>query len=114
VLVVRDEAGRVLLERRAEHGVWGGLYSFPELAAEERADEWCRRRLGADVEAHDALPAVAHAFTHFDLRIDPVAVRLARGPRGVEDGARWLWHDVATPLPGGIPAPIAKILRSTA
>ena len=32
VLVVRDPDGRVLLERRPARGIWGGLYSLPELA----------------------------------------------------------------------------------
>jgi A/G-specific adenine glycosylase len=157
VLVVRDGAGRVLLERRPEHGIWGGLYSFPELAGDEGAAEWCRKRLGAEIEKHSALPPVAHAFTHFDLRLDPVAIDLSCGSGFSRDGlcgsgdglcgsgdglcgsgdglcgsgdglcgsgfsrdssspngARWLWHDAATALPGGIPAPIAKILRSTA
>jgi A/G-specific adenine glycosylase len=135
VLVVRDGAGRILLERRPEHGIWGGLYSFPELESDEGAAEWCRKRLGAEIENHQALPAVAHAFTHFDLRLDPVAIDLARGSgfsrdgpcgsgfsRDVDcgsgfsrdsspDGARLLWHDAAAPVPGGIPAPIAKILK---
>jgi A/G-specific adenine glycosylase len=130
VLVVRDGAGRVLLERRPEHGIWGGLYSFPELVGEEGAAEWCRKRLGAEIEKHSALPAVAHAFTHFDLRLDPVAIWLERGPSTLMDdcgtlsdcgsgfsrdssmseGARWLWHDATTAVPGGIPAPIARIL----
>jgi adenine-specific DNA glycosylase len=133
----------VLLERRPEHGIWGGLYSFPELAGDEGAAEWCRKRLGAEIEKHSALPPVAHAFTHFDLRLDPVAIDISCGSGFSRDGlcgcgdglcgsgdglcgsgfsrdssspngARWLWHDAATALPGGIPAPIAKILRSTA
>jgi A/G-specific adenine glycosylase len=112
VLVVRDGAGRILLERRPEHGIWGGLYSFPELAADQPAAEWCRQRLGAEIETHRALPPVAHAFTHFDLRLDPVAVDLARGS-GFSRDSSWLWHDAATAVPGGVPAPIAKILRTT-
>jgi A/G-specific adenine glycosylase len=130
VLVVRDGAGRVLLERRPEHGIWGGLYSFPELADDEGAAEWCHKRLGAEIEKHTALPAVAHAFTHFDLRLDPVAIDIACGSgdglcgsgdglcgsgfsrdSSSPDGARWLWHDLATAVPGGVPAPIAKILK---
>jgi A/G-specific adenine glycosylase len=135
VLVVRDGAGRVLLERRPEHGIWGGLYSFPELAGDEGAAEWCRKRLGAEIEKRSALPPVAHAFTHFDLRLDPVAIDLGcgsgfsrDGPCGSgdglcgsgfsrdsssSDGARWLWHDSATAVPGGVPAPIAKILAQS-
>jgi A/G-specific adenine glycosylase len=114
VLVVRDSAGRILLERRPEHGIWGGLYSLPELSAEQRADDWCAERLGAVVDSQRALPAVAHAFTHFDLQLRPVAVELERSPRVIMDGARWLWYDAAQPLPGGIAAPIAKMLGKTA
>jgi A/G-specific adenine glycosylase len=128
VLVVRDGTGRVLLERRPEHGIWGGLYSFPELAGHEGAAEWCRKRLGAEIETHSVLPPVAHAFTHFDLRLEPVAIDLACGSGFSRDGrcgsgfsrdlpssdGRWLWHDTAKSVPGGVPAPIAKILqRST-
>jgi A/G-specific adenine glycosylase len=119
VLVVRDGAGRILLERRPEHGIWGGLYSFPEFGVDRVAAggdvaEWCRQRLGAEIELCRALPPVAHAFTHFDLRLDPVAIDIRADARVVMDGAPWHWHDAKTPLPGGVPAPIAKILRSTA
>ena len=38
-LVIRDSQGRVLLERRPENGVWGGLWAFPELDAEESAED---------------------------------------------------------------------------
>jgi A/G-specific adenine glycosylase len=110
VLVVSDRSGRILLERRPEHGIWGGLYSFPELPADEGAAEWCRTRLGAEVEAQRVLPPIAHAFTHFDLTLSPLEIDLGRSPRVVMDGGRWLWHDATTAVPGGVPAPIARIL----
>jgi A/G-specific adenine glycosylase len=112
VLVIRDGAGRILLERRPEHGIWGGLYSFPELADDEPATEWCRKWLGAEIEEHSSLPPVAHAFTHFDLRLDPVTIDVGCSARVVMDGGRWVWHHAEQSVPGGVPAPIAKILRA--
>ena len=40
-LILRDSHGRVLLERRPPSGVWGGLWSFPECAAEADAEARC-------------------------------------------------------------------------
>jgi A/G-specific adenine glycosylase len=110
-LVIRDASGCVLLERRAEQGVWGGLYSFPELGADDHLEQWCGRRLGAGVAAVRALDPVEHAFTHFDLRLTPIEVDLFGGPSAVMDREHWLWYNAANPLPGGIPAPIGKLLR---
>src|SRR5690606_16007187 len=58
VLVLQDDERRVLLERRPERGIWGGLYSLPELPDGDDAREWCRRRLGVPVSGPTcALPA---------------------------------------------------------
>ncbi len=44
VLVVDDPEGRVLLERRPARGIWGGLYSLPELGADDIAARVVRPR----------------------------------------------------------------------
>ena len=111
VLVVQTAAGETLLERRPASGIWGGLLSFPELGADENADDWCRQRLGAAPRAMTPLSLVEHAFTHFDLTLAPLQLALERGPATVMDSDRWLWYNSAEPLPGGIAAPIGKILR---
>jgi A/G-specific adenine glycosylase len=110
VLIVRNTAGQTLLERRPLTGIWGGLLSFPELDGDESAEQWCRRRLGKAPFDAEALAAVEHAFTHFDLTLAPV--RLAVDAAAVMDHDRWLWYNSAEPLPGGIAAPIGKILRA--
>ena len=46
-VVVLDEAGGVLLERRPERGVWGGLYCLPELAAGSRRTSGAHASLAA-------------------------------------------------------------------
>ena len=110
VLVVQNASGDTLLERRPASGIWGGLLSFPELEAGLAVEDWCLMRLGTRPGASTSLTAVEHAFTHFDLTIEPVRLALDRCGT-VMDGGRWLWYKASEPLPGGIAAPIGRILR---
>jgi A/G-specific adenine glycosylase len=112
VLVVEDPDGCVLLERRPARGIWGGLYSFPELADGDTAEEWCARRLGVAVTDERELATIEHGFTHFDLDLAPRWLRLAATPRVVQDGADFLWHRPSAEPPIGIPAPVAALFGS--
>jgi len=112
VVVVRDHAQRVLLERRPESGVWGGLFSLPELPGDEEAHAWCARTLSASIDAARELPRIQHAFTHFDLEIAPTLLQLEDSAMVVMDRPDWLWYkpDMTTPL--GLAAPIAALLST--
>jgi A/G-specific adenine glycosylase len=112
VLVVEDTEGRVLLERRPARGVWGGLYSLPELRGGESASDWCARELGAAVSAQHELATIEHGFTHFDLDLEPRLLRLASVPTVVNDRDDRFWHLPSTELQVGIPAPVAALFRS--
>jgi A/G-specific adenine glycosylase len=112
VLVVRDPSGRVLLERRPASGIWGGLYSLPELTAEESPLEWCTRTLGAAVAGERELPTIEHAFTHFDLDLTPRLLELASQPTVVRDTDDWRWCEPRAELEVGVPAPVAVLLKS--
>ena len=97
VLVLRHR-GRVLLEQRPPHGIWGGLLSLPELS-----DGKLPRRY-ADAMP---LPVVRHAFTHFRLDIMPLVAKVSRrdtAPEGV-----WLSLKQLDEAP--LPSPIRKILK---
>ena len=112
VLVVEDPDGCVLLARRPVHGIWGGLYSFPELADGDTAAEWCVRTLGAGVAAERELETIEHGFTHFDLDLAPRWLRLAAAPRVVQDCDDLLWHRPSAAPAVGIPAPVAALFRT--
>ena len=112
VLVVEDVDGRVLLERRPESGIWGGLYSLPELPKGDSASDWCARHLGAPVAAEHDLATIEHGFTHFDLDIAPRLLRLAALPSAVNDRGDWFWCEPYAELQVGVPAPVAALLRS--
>jgi A/G-specific adenine glycosylase len=110
VLVVRDPEGRVLLERRPARGIWGGLYSLPELPAEDSPRDWCARTLGAVVAAERALATIEHAFTHFDLDLVPRLLELESAPTVVNDRDDWHWIRPGAELGVGVPAPVAALL----
>jgi A/G-specific adenine glycosylase len=110
VLVVRAPDGRVLLERRPARGIWGGLYSLPELSADDSPREWCARVLGAGVAGERALRTIEHAFTHFDLDLAPRLLDLTASPSAVMDRDDWVWCRPGVKLDVGVPAPVALLL----
>ena len=76
MLLIANANREVLLTRRPPNGIWGGLYSLPELPADEGPQEWCRRHLGVDIPDHTVGSPVKHGFSHFDLVIHPLEIRL--------------------------------------
>jgi A/G-specific adenine glycosylase len=104
--------GAVLLERRADTGIWGGLWGLPEVASVEAVGEWCSAQFGRAPGAQSVRPVFRHGFTHFDLDITPVECRLAHVPLRAMEGDRWLWYNRAAPARIGLAAPVTRLLES--
>ncbi len=111
MLLAQQPDGGVLLERRPERGVWGGLWSPPQFPSIEAARLYADTRLAAAVLEPQPRPIMRHAFTHFDLEITPLLARCA-GPAGVMDGPATLWYNAAQPDRVGLPAPVTTLIRS--
>jgi A/G-specific adenine glycosylase len=108
-MLVMLHAGQVLLEKRPSSGIWGGLWSLPELTARESIDAVCATRYGVTPAAQAALPEVAHGFTHFRLDIVPVQVTVKRiDARVAAPGVVWL--PLADAFGAALPAPVRRIL----
>ena len=109
MLVAVREDRTVLLERRPESGLWGGLWCLPEFdtlsAARVYADQSLQRLQGEP----QALERMQHSFTHFDLVISPLLTHCS-GPVGVMDDSRSLWYNTHEPARIGLPAPIKSLL----
>lgn len=102
-------AGEVLLEKRPAPGLWGGLWSLPEVAHRADLQALCLQRFGAHVLSVEDLPMLAHGFTHFRLAIRPLHVRVsALVPHVAEPGRVWL--PLAEARRAAIPVPVKKIL----
>ena len=117
LLLVRNGQGAVLLERRPPAGIWGGLWSLPEMPAEAGPGDpaaWCRAELGVDARLERCLPELRHGFTHFELVIAPVLLRAGGGTAPGADrrmeGSGQGWYKPGEKPPGGLPAPVARLL----
>jgi A/G-specific adenine glycosylase len=109
MLLARRADGRVLLERRPDSGIWGGLWCLPEFQSDEDA-----RAFGAQRLLHSAFEpgfraTLRHAFTHFELEISPLLAQ-CEGFAGVPDSPSSLWFDPAHPADVGLPAPVSALL----
>lgn len=109
LLLQRGDA--VLLVRRPPSGVWGGLWSPPECAAEADPAEFCRQRLGLEIDTPRSWAPLRHSFTHFHLDIRPVHAWVAADAATVMDGAECVWYNTRTPQPRGLAAPVASLLE---
>ena len=101
--------GRVYLERRPEAGIWGGLWSLPELG-ERSVENWCEDELETTAKATEPWQTLRHSFSHYDLDIQPIVVRVDAPLRKVADSDRTTWYRLDEPPPGGIAAPVRKLL----
>ena len=134
-LVILD-GDRVLLERRPDKGIWGGLWSLPEcpVAPARAADVLAHARavLGEfaatlDPLAPVALPEFAHLLTHFRLKISPwlisgSASRISEPVSGLPpdgeqrviasvcDAAPHRWLSLASCGSAALPQPIKRLL----
>ena len=110
MLANRD--GAILLYRRPPSGLWGGLWSLPELddlqALGPLADQH-RLRLGQSRE----LDGLTHSFSHFQLSIEPWLIEVEAAQEHVAE-ADWLWYNLATPPRLGLAAPVKKLLKRAA
>jgi A/G-specific adenine glycosylase len=108
--IVLLHRGQVLLERRPSAGLWGGLWTFPELGR-GKAKEYCGREFGCTLAGERHLAPIEHGFTHFHLTISPLVCDVARAtPRAEQSGRIWLSVDDAAHA--AVPAPVRKLLRN--
>ncbi|MDE2070634.1 MAG: A/G-specific adenine glycosylase [Gammaproteobacteria bacterium] len=102
--------GRVLLERRPPAGIWGGLWSLPEIPPSADVADWCRKEFGAAPSAQQNWPVLRHTFSHFHLDIEPLRLEIAADTR-IGDNADRRWVRLSNEPALGLAAPVKKLLQ---
>jgi A/G-specific adenine glycosylase len=108
-MVLASFEGQVYLERRPEAGIWGGLWSLPELG-ERSIGSWCDEVLGDAATETQSWEVMRHSFSHFDLDIQPIVVRIQSHASTVADADSRTWHRLDAAPPGGLAAPVRKLI----
>lgn len=107
MLMIEDDEHRVWMERRPPSGVWGGLWGFKECQSETEANTLIHTLQPIDSEVW---APVKHVFTHFELSIFPIHIRLngIDSPSMINDSdGRWVKPGESV---GGMAAPVERLL----
>ncbi|MDY6816699.1 MAG: A/G-specific adenine glycosylase [Pseudomonadota bacterium] len=112
MIILEDSHGRILLERRPPSGIWGGLWSLPELDpayGPEELSEACEQQLGMNCGDPELISGFRHTFSHYHLHIQPARLPVTGSTKVADTGQqRWLNRNEALAL--GLPAPIRILL----
>lgn len=120
MLVIR-RGDEVLVEKRPPSGIWGGLWSLPQLVsgpadAEDGVDarEPLLARFGLIERARRDLTPFEHTFTHLRLRVRPLLLDASLAPprKAAEpQAAGRVWLPLADVDGAALPRPVKTLLQ---
>ena len=109
-LMLQGPDGEVFLHKRPAPGIWGGLWSFPELSPAEDAEDHVQNHYGPVVKRAD-WRTHRHSFSHYHLEIKPVLLHLACLPDTLGEGGSGDWYTPAQARDLGLAAPVKRLLE---
>jgi A/G-specific adenine glycosylase len=111
-MLIACSDNEMYLEQRPPSGIWGGLWSFPEVSNGAAAEKWCREQLSVSPLSTEHWDTVRHSFSHFDLDIRPVVVRVSGTSSKVADLSAGQWYPLSEIPPVGLAAPVEKLMKT--
>ncbi|CAM4232867.1 A/G-specific adenine glycosylase [Pseudoalteromonas byunsanensis] len=106
-LIVNAE-NKLLMEKRPNAGIWGGLFGFFEFQTLEQVEQFIAQH-GLQGQQH-SLQSFIHIFTHFELTIHPLVYKLAAIPDFAHEQPI-IWYDLDEYAEVGLAAPTKKLVK---
>ena len=103
----------VLLMKRPPTGIWGGLWSLPELSGNPSLDEMrrhCAHQFSCEPEQIHLGDCFRHTFSHFHLDITPIFIVVKKVKSKIMEDGEQIWYNLREPSILGLPAPIKSLL----
>lgn len=113
-LVMQLDDGKILLEQRPNSGIWGGLWSFPEVESLENITELCQNNFQTNITDITAITSFKHVFTHFKLQVHPHLISVNQLNNNISENNTSTWYKISEALQLGLPAPVKSFLQSLA
>ena len=112
LLILINRKKEVLLEKRCEKGIWGGMWSLPEFSLESDLETEAATYTGYRLHSLKSRPVLRHTFSHYHLDISPIQAHITDTPATCKmQEERWCWYSHSIKQIIGIPAPIKKLLE---
>lgn len=109
LILQQQDPKEVLLYQRPPSGLWGGLWSFPQVA--DLRDTLSETGFELDETSIQSMEPMRHTFSHFHLDITPVRARINTPTDSVMEGKALLWYNIEQPDNVGLAAPVKKLLE---
>ncbi len=109
-LLLLIDGNQILLEQRPPTGIWGGLWSLPEVDGAFNVQQAARLRYGQETELLPTMPAFTHTFTHFRLHITPQPLLVTRRLSPAEETLT-LWLDREDAIQAALPTPVRSLIN---
>ena len=101
VAVITDDQGHILIDRRKQEGLLGGLWEFPggKIEPDETVEDCVKREikeeLDIEIEVGSRLVTIEHAYTHFKVTLNVFNCKhLSGDPKPLEsDEVKWVTLD---------------------
>ena len=106
-LILKDQDNNILLEKRENKGIWGGLWSFPELDTNKNIEQWCNK-VSQDIKNIEYGTIINHGFSHFDLEITPVVIDIKDTMSLEEHHGRFTKKQISKL---GVPKPVKSLIN---
>ena len=108
-LILCNEQGDILLEKRSSHGIWGGLWCFPICERDDDPKHYCETRYACKIQTTQAHPNFKHTFSHFHLIITPLQFFIQSTLQCMEPNQR-VWYNITRPQPIGLAKPVVQLI----
>jgi len=104
----------ILLYKRPNKGIWGGLWSLPEMPGEPEKESVClfsQQHFQLKIKTFKALASFRHTFTHYHLIVFPILISCIQAQPKIMAASQQIWYNPSQPGCVGLPKPIQAIIR---
>ncbi|GAA0498607.1 A/G-specific adenine glycosylase [Salinibacillus aidingensis] len=104
VLIIRNEKGEILVQKRPEKGLLANLWQFPMISLEEvdfsSIIQWFRNEYGLQLELDQQVTNIKHVFSHLVWQLDVYAATVKDGTLAQDKGVFLDYSDlIQLPFP---------------
>ncbi|OAI49954.1 A/G-specific adenine glycosylase [Gammaproteobacteria bacterium SCGC AG-212-F23] len=106
---------QIFLQKRPPTGIWGSLWSFPEISgnpSNKEITEFCQKKFSQPIKTWKTGKTFRHTFSHFHLDITPIFIQLNKTNLKIMDSEQQIWYNLHENPNIGLPAPVKTLLES--